>query len=178
MILTNDPVVAKEALDKRIDPDLARATVLLQNNKGDEADDLLRGLVKRHGGNQYLIRQVGALLQQHRRGRALAELMKPLCDLLDVGGLTLPRDAQLYNLMGITLLDAAPQKAMTAFQNALRCDLKYGAAYVNLAQACEAAQRRPEARLALRRYLKLFPKGALADDARRRLRIAGNDNPP
>jgi len=175
LILSNDPAAAREALDKRIDPDLARGTVLLQNDKGDR---VLLDLMNRHAGNYFLMRQVGLLLQQYGRSKALAVLLKPLCDQLDGGGLTLPRDARLYNLMGVILFDTSPDRAITAFQDALRCDLKYGPAFLNLAQAYEVSKRTQDARLTLRRYLKLFPDGELADDARRRLRIAGDDNGP
>ncbi len=178
LLLSNDPAAVKVALEKQVDPDLARGTILLQNDKGDEADRVLLDLMKRHSGNHYLVRQVGTLLQQHGRGKALADLLQPLCDQLDAGAFALPRDAHLYNLMGITLMDASPNRGITAFQDALRCDLKYGPAYLNLAQSYEAVKQTSDARLTLRRYLKLFPEGELAADARRRLRIAGDDNGP
>jgi tetratricopeptide (TPR) repeat protein len=175
IVLSNDPAEAKIALDKLVDPDLARGTALLKEGKGDEADRVLLDLMKRHAGNHHLAVQVGTLLHQHGRGKALKALLKPQLDQLDVAGLLLPRDARLYNLLGVVLLDGDVNKAVIAFNNALRCDLKYGPAYVNLAQAYQKAGRTQDARLCLRRYLKLFPDGELADDARRRITVAGDD---
>jgi tetratricopeptide (TPR) repeat protein len=178
IVLSNDPALAKEALAKLADPDLARGTDLLKQNKGDEADRVLLGMTKRHAGNYYLIVHVGTLLQEYGRTKALAELVKPLLDQLDGQGGSLPRDARLFNLLGVALLDGEANKAVTAFVNALRCDLNYGPAYLNLAQAYQKSNRAQDARLCLRRYLKLFPQGEWAGDARRRLAAAGDDNGP
>jgi tetratricopeptide (TPR) repeat protein len=176
LFLTNDPAAAKEQIDRLADADLARGTELLKLNQGDEADPILLATVRRHAGNYYLVVHVGTLLQQHGRTKALIELLKPLRDQIDKQGLAgLPRDVRLFNLIGIADLESnSPGKAVTAFQDALRCDLKYGAAYLNLAQAYEQLRQARDARLCLRRYLKLFPDGEWADDARRRLAVAGD----
>jgi tetratricopeptide (TPR) repeat protein len=178
LVLSNDPAAARAALDKLVDPDLARGTDLLKGGKGDEADGVLLGMTKRHAGNYYLTVRVATLLQEHGRTKALADLLRPLLGQVDAQGAALPRDARLYNLLGIASLEGDANKAIQSFQNALRCDLSCGSAYLNLAQAYEKANRVPEARLCLRRYLKLFPGGELAEDARRRLTVAGDDNGP
>ena len=67
----------------------------------------------------------------------------------------------------MSLLVENPGAAMTAFRNALRCNLYFGPAYFNLAQAYEKTNDPAAARLCLRRYLKLMAYGPLADDARR-----------
>jgi tetratricopeptide (TPR) repeat protein len=181
LVLSQEPGTAKKALDDLVDGDLARGTELLKAGKGDEGERVLREMTKRQAGNYYLAVRVGALLYGHGRTKALAELLKPALDQLDAPGQPLPRDARLYNLLGVVLLDGdaqKAQKAVTAFQDALRCDLNYGPAYLNLAQAYQKTNRPPDARQCLRRYLKLFPDGELAGDARRRLNAAGDDNGP
>jgi hypothetical protein len=181
VVLTNDPAGAKEALDKLVDPDLARGSGLLNEGKGDEADRVLLAMVKRHPDNHYLVVHVGLLLQQRGHTKALVTLLKPLLDQLDVQGVAaLPKEARLFNLLGLALLGADANegnanKAVTAFQDALRCDLKYGPAYVNLAGAYERLQRKMDARLCLRRYLKLFAEGEWAGDARGRLAVMGDE---
>jgi tetratricopeptide (TPR) repeat protein len=176
LVLSNDPAVAKKALDKLVDPDLARGTDLLKQNKGDEADRVLLEMAKRHDRNYYLMVHVGTLFHEHGRKKALAELLQPLLGQVDRRGAALPRDPRLYNLLGIAALDGDPQKAMLAFGNALRCDQDYGPAYLNLAQASFLAGHARDARLCLRRYLALFPKGEWAEDARRRLAVMGGEN--
>ncbi len=181
VVLSNDPAGAKAALEKLTDPDLARGAGLLAQGQGQEADRVLLEMVKRHPDNHYLVVRVGSLLQQHGRTKALAALLKPLLDQLDVQGVAaLPKDARLFNLLGLALLgadrnEANANRAVTAFQDALRCDLNYGAAYLNLADAYERSQRKAQARLCLRRYLKLFPQGEWAEDARGRLAGAGDE---
>jgi hypothetical protein len=176
LVLGNDAAAAKAALDRLIDPDLTRGTDLLNQGKGDEADGVLLGMVKRHEDNYFLVVHVGSLLQQHGRAQALAALLQPALKEFDAGAVSvLPKDARLFNLLGLVLLGTKAAKAITAFQDAVRCDLDYGPAYLNLAAAYELAQRKAEARLCLRRYLKLFAKGEWADDARRRLATAGDN---
>jgi tetratricopeptide (TPR) repeat protein len=144
------------------DPDLARGVALLKEGQGDEADRVLLEMTKRHAGNYHLALHVGALLSDNGRGGAL----RTLAGRLDADTL---KDARVYNLVGVSLLDGDPKKAVTAFRNALRCNLYFGPAYFNLAQACEKQGDVAAARLCLRRYLKLLAYGPLADDARRRL---------
>jgi hypothetical protein len=174
IVLATDAASAKEALAKLVDPDLARGGALLGLGKGDEADDVLLKMTERHVGNQYLLIEVGALLHRHGRARALARLVEPLLKNLDAGGLALARDPRLYNLLGVAALETDPNRAFRAFQDALRCDLNYGPAYLNLALAYQKASRTNDARLCLRRYLNLFPEGEGADEARRRLAAAGD----
>jgi hypothetical protein len=176
LVLCDDPTAANEALAKLIDPDLARGTDLLKQNQGDEADRVLLEMMKRHENNYYLILHVGTLLREHGRKKALADLLQPLLERLDGRPAALPRDVRLYNLLGLAALGSEPTKAITAFQNALRCDMDCGPAYLNLAQANTLAGRARDARLCLRRYLALFPKGEWAEEARRRLTVAAGEN--
>jgi hypothetical protein len=183
IVLSNDARLAKEALDKLVDPDLARGADLLKQDRGDEADGVLLNMVKRHPDNHHLAGHVGSLFQQHGRSVALAALCRPWIKKLDEQGTpALPKDARLLNLLGLVMLaqDAGPpnagaNRAVTTFQDALRCDLDYQPAYLNLAAAYLKLQRKADARLCLQRYLKLFPEGEWADDARGRLAVAGDD---
>jgi tetratricopeptide (TPR) repeat protein len=164
LVLSNDPKAANEALDRLVDPDLARGTELLAQKKGEQADALLLALLKRHERNARLALHVGELLYAHGHTAALAswgDQAKP--------GDLLPRDARSYNLLGVALLPAQAHEAVAAFRKALACDLKYGPAYLNLAEAYQRLGQPQEARMCLRRYLKLMPDGELAADARQRL---------
>jgi tetratricopeptide (TPR) repeat protein len=144
------------------DPDLARGIGLLKDGRGDEADRVLLEMTKRHAGNIHLTLHVGALLCEHGRKEALRTLTQGLnADAL--------KDARVYNLMGLARLDNDPQRAITDFRNALRCNLYHGPAYFNLAQAYEKTNDVVSARRCLRRYLKLMPYAPQAEDARRRL---------
>jgi hypothetical protein len=174
VVLSDDAAAARQALDKLTDPELARATDLLKQGKGAEADRILIDVAKRHPGNHALIVHVGTLLQEHGRTKALVELCRPLLEQIDAQGGTLPRDPRLYNLVGIAALESGSDKAVLAFHVALRCDLEFGPAYINLSQAYMKAGSAEQVRLCLRRYLKLFPKGAWADEARRRLATEGD----
>jgi tetratricopeptide (TPR) repeat protein len=175
VVLSDDAARAKEALGKMTDPDLARGSDLLQQGKDAEADRVLLDMVKRHGGNYALAVHVGTLLHQHACTKALAELAKPWLDQLDAQGGGLPRNARLYNLIGISALESNSDKAVLAFQTALRCDLDFGPAYLNLAQAYTKSGSADQVRQCLRRYLKLFPRGEWAEDARRRLAVEGEN---
>ncbi len=161
LVLSNDPALAKDALAKLGDADLERLGQLLKQGKGDDADKLAGELTKRHERNFVLLLQVGELLYRHGRQEALREAMqKPA---------SLPPDPRLYNLLGVALLPTDNAGAQRAFQDALRCDLSYGPAYLNLGQAYNDVGLGQNARLCLRRYLRLAPKGEYAEDARRRL---------
>ncbi len=160
LVLAHDPAVRTHV--PAADPDLARGIALLREGRGDEADRILLNLTQRRAGNYHLAVHVGGLLSEHGRRdalRTLAQRLKP--DVL--------KDASVYNLVGASLLDDNPVAAITAFRNALRCNLYHGPAYFNLAQAYEKSNDPASARLCLRRYLKLMGYGPLADDARRRL---------
>jgi tetratricopeptide (TPR) repeat protein len=175
IVLSNDPAAAKEALDKLVDPDRARADELLAQRKREESGRLLLALAARHADNQYLTIDVGTALYRGGNAKLLPELVKPLLAEMDRGGASLARDPRLHDLIGVGALEGDPNKAILAFQDALHCDLNYGPAYLNLAQAYQKTGRTRDARLCLRQYLKLFPEGEWADDARRRLAAAGDD---
>jgi len=160
LVLAHDPAVRSHA--PAADPDLARGTALLREGRGDEADRVLLDMTGRNAGNYHLAVQVGALLSDHGRRDAL----RTLAQRLNPDAL---KDARVYNLVGVSLLDKDPAAAVVAFRNALRCNLYLGPAYFNLAQAYEKTNNLSAARLCLRRYLKLMGFGPLADDARRRL---------
>jgi Tfp pilus assembly protein PilF len=144
------------------DPDLARGIALLKEGQGDEADRVLLDMMKRHAGNYHLAIHVGTFLYEQGRKdalRTLTQRLKP--DEL--------KDARVYNLVGVSLLEDDPRAAATAFRNALRCSLYHGSAYLNLAQAHEKLNDVAAARRCLRRYLKLLAYTPQAEDARRRL---------
>ena len=88
--------------------------------------------------------------------------MEPLCD-------RPPNDPRKFNLLGLALLQDKPRQAVGSFRRALRCDLRYEPAYLNLAQAYDKLGETSSATECLRRYLRLMPQGKLAGDARQRL---------
>jgi hypothetical protein len=167
LVLAHDAAVRTHV--PAADPDLARGTALLKEGKGDEADRVLLDLTKRHldltkrhARNYHLALHVGALLSEQGRTGAL----RTLVGRLDAAAL---KDAGVYNLVGVSHLDDDPREAVTAFRNALRCNLYYGPAYFNLAQAYEKLNDVASARRCLRRFLRLMAYSPLAEDARRRL---------
>jgi tetratricopeptide (TPR) repeat protein len=164
LVLTNDRATGQAALRELADPELARGQQLLEQGRGEEAQQVFEKMLKekRHEKNLYLNLQIGKLLYEHNRYAALERLMEHQCD-------QLPRDARKFNLLGLALLNGQPQQAINAFKSALRCDVRFGAAYLNLAQAYQRANDLESARLCLRRYLAILPDGVYATDARRRL---------
>jgi tetratricopeptide (TPR) repeat protein len=164
LVLTNNPSAAQETVRKLIDDDYLRITPLLKEGKLDEAEQLVMQMLDRpvHRGNDYLVLLAGGWLYDHRRLATLEKLMDRHCK----DG---PPEARKFNLLGMALLDRDPKAAITAFQKALRCDLRFGPGYLNLAQAYRQANDTPSAIACLRRYLELMPRGELADDAAARL---------
>ena len=146
------------------DGELNRAVELLQQGKAESAEQVFKNMLKerRHEQNMHLALQIGKILYDGKRLAALQQLMEEQCD-------RLPHDARKFNLLGLALLEAQPRQAVDAFKNALRCDLRFEAAYLNLAQAYQLANDAPSARMCLQRYLAFIPGGAYAADARRRL---------
>ena len=166
LILTNDPAAAREAVDRLVDPNLARGMSLLAQNKGDEADKVLLEVVKLHEKNWRLAFQVARALQDHGRTAGL----DALADWVD----RWPPEAQgtearFYNLLGLALLARKPDRAAEAFKNGLRCDLHYKPAYLNLAETYQKLKDSRSAQMCLRRYLHVCPQGVYVEDARRRL---------
>src|SRR5207248_1178876 len=125
---------------------------------------VFQGLLKqkRHERNLHLALQMGKLLYEEKRLSALQGL-------IEEHGERLPHDARKFNLLGLALLEGQPRQAVDAFKNALRCDLRFEPAYLNLAQAYQLANEPQSARMCLQRYLALMPDGDYAADARRRL---------
>jgi hypothetical protein len=162
LVLTNDAAAGQAAVAGQTDPDLGRASELLQQGQGEQAEQLFENLLKRHEHNLHLALQIGRLLYEGKRMTALQRLMEQQCE-------RLPRDARTFNLLGLALLEAQPRPAAEAFKNALRCDLHFGPAYLNLAHAYQLANEPHSARMCLERYLALMPDGIYAADARRRL---------
>jgi tetratricopeptide (TPR) repeat protein len=144
------------------DPDLGRGLALLKEGQGDEADKLLLAMTQRHAANYHLALHVGAVLGENGRKEALRTLVKRL----NVDQL---KDARAYNLQGVSLLEDEPQAALTAFRNALRCNLYHAPSYFNLALTYEKLGEVPTARRCLQRYLRLMSYAPQAEDARRRL---------
>jgi hypothetical protein len=160
LILTNDPTAGKTAAEALADPDLEKGVDLLKQRKN--ADDLLKGLVKKNPKNRFLALHVAKLLlDKQRRDAARGLLMEEWePSILDV---------QKHNLLGIAWLDDAPRTAIEEFQKALGCDPFYGPALLNLSQAFTTVREYHSAEKCLRRYVRHFPGDANAADARRRL---------
>ncbi len=168
LLLTNDPAAAQARLAEFIDPDLDGGIKLLQANKAKEAVKLLNTMLRKpdHQRNGHLALLVGQLFYQHRQLDAVVDLMDRVSE-------QAPADARKFNLLGVAMMerDSAPnaRSPIDAFKKALRCDLHFGPAYLNLARAYEIAGDPPSAIGCLKRYLELLPNGPLAADAARRL---------
>jgi hypothetical protein len=164
LVMANSPAAGKGGLQALADPALARAAELLAKDHGDDADGVLLDLVqqKKHAANHYLVLHAGKLLYDHKRFKALRTLLEGRVE-------ALPPEPRKYNLLGLALLASDSKGAAAQFRNALRCDLYYGPAYLNLAQAYANANNPVDAALCLRRLLRLMPQGPLAADARQRL---------
>jgi hypothetical protein len=172
IILANDLAVGRAAAEKAKDADWDRAVALLKAGKGADGEALLLALVKRHGDNHQLAFAAAKLLYEHHRRPALRNLLRSQFA-------QAPADPRRYNLLGLALLrpradepldpDADPTQAIDAFKNALRCDLNFGAGYLNLAEAYRQSENMDPAQQCLRRYLERMPNGPYARDARRRL---------
>ena len=95
IVLSNDATAAKEALDDLVDPDRARGSALLAQDKGDEADRVLLAMTK-SPRRQPLPDGRGrhAAAPARADARRLAALLKPLLAQLDAGGVALSRDAR------------------------------------------------------------------------------------
>jgi tetratricopeptide (TPR) repeat protein len=160
LILTNDPSAGKAGAEALADSDLEKGADLLKQRKN--ADELLKGLVKKHPKNRFLALHVAKLLLDNQRRDAaraiLLEEREP--SVLDV---------QKHNLLGIAWLEDAPRTAIEEFQKALGCNPNYGPALLNLSQAYTAVRDYQKAEECLRYYVKRYPGDANAADARRRL---------
>lgn len=169
LILSNDATAATAALAALVDPDLERGTVLLRQGKGNEADQVFEDLVLRHERNACLVVHVGKLLYDGNRRPTLLRIMEKQC------ARGQPPDPRKYNLWGLSLMTGDTRQAINAFKAALRTDLNYGPAYLNLAEAYKQSGQLDAARACLQRYLRLMPEGPLAADARRRLGAFGEN---
>jgi hypothetical protein len=140
------------------------AQELFAQKKPDEGQQLLLDLVKRpkHTANQVLKLHAAKLLCENGRGKAAVPLLDP-------GNGPLPSNARLYNLLGLAVMETDPNASVPHFRNAMRCDLYFGPAYLNMAMAFEKAGDPGSSSLCLRRYLKLASFGPYAADARQRL---------
>jgi tetratricopeptide (TPR) repeat protein len=170
LILTNQPSAAVDKLAKLNDADMARGTALLEKGKSADAAKVFDGMLQREANrrNQFLALQVARLLYDSKRLADVEAIMERIAD-------EPPADPQVFNLLGLALLDRDPRSAINAFKKALRCDLQFGPAYFNLATAHLRAGDTPSAAACLKRYLELLPKGPLANDAARRLADLGED---
>src|SRR5205807_9339059 len=139
------------------DADLVRGADLLKRKQAEAGERLLLDMMNkdRHARNDYLAMHVGKLLYENGRVAAARGLMERQCR----HG---PRDAHKFNLLGLALVKEAqqagpagarPERAIAAFKDALRCDLHFEAAYLNLAEAYRQAGDLQSARLCLQRDL-------------------------
>lgn len=172
VVLSNDASAGRAAVEALADADLARGAALLKDGKPEEGVALLLALTKKKGyeRNDSLALHVGKLLYDHSR-------KKPLIDLMAERGGE-PFDTRKFNLWGLALLlpkqtkddpDFSPQDAIEKFRSAIRCDLQFGPAYLNLAEAYRQTNNHSAARSCLLRYLDLMPNGPYATDAQHRL---------
>jgi tetratricopeptide (TPR) repeat protein len=164
LVLTNNPSAVQARLADFTDPALERGMDLLQAGKTAEAVKVFDGMLRReaHRRNVNLALRVGQVLYEHKQLAAVEAIMDRVADQPTA-------DARAFNLLGLALLDRDPRAAANAFKKALRCDLHFGPAYLNLAQAYQRAGDPPSAVACLKRYLELLPSGPLAADATRRL---------
>jgi thioredoxin-like negative regulator of GroEL len=160
--LTNEAESANAAADAMADSDLEKGRILLA--EGKNADELLKGLVKKYPENYFLALHVAKLLLENRRREAAKQILQPLWEPSVL-------DAQKHNLLGVAYLDDDPSMAVREFYVAYGRDLNYSAALLNLAQAYEANQRTADAEKCLRYFLRRFPGDAHAADARQRLAV-------
>jgi tetratricopeptide (TPR) repeat protein len=159
-----DLAAGQAAVGKLGDEDFLRGSRLFEEGKPEQAEEVLVAMLGRdaHRNNRYLLLRVARLLLDHGRKAVVVKLTE--------AALVKDRyDAPLYNLLGLAFLEDDTASAVNAFRRALRCDLSFGAAYLNLAQAYERAGQTQAAGQCLRRYLELFPDGPYRDDAVRRL---------
>ncbi len=164
VILSNDPAEGQKAAQALVDPDLDRVAKLFEQGKPQEAEKRLLEMLtrKKYEKNSYLALHVGKVLYDNKRFEACRQLLESRVR-------QPPADPMKYNLLGLALLEIEPRDAVSQFKSALRCNLMFGPAYLNLAQAYQKLNDRESARLCLKRYLKLLPYGPLAADARQRL---------
>jgi hypothetical protein len=170
LILANDLTVGEEAAKAMADPDLARAMKQFEDKQGDEAEQLLLNLLKqeKHARNEHLVLHVARLLCEQQRFAAARRLLEPR--------VKASSEPQPYNLLGLALLDADVQAAITCFKDSLRCNIRYGPGYLNLARAYEKANDPTAAAQTLHRYLRLMPYGEHAADVRQRLAVLASPN--
>jgi tetratricopeptide (TPR) repeat protein len=160
LILTNDSAAARAAIDALTDPDLAKGAEFLRT--GQNADALLKELVKKNPGNHFLAIHVARLLLDNDRRGAAADILGGAWEASIL-------DPQKHNLLGVALLDKNPENAIGEFRKALECDPYYGPALLNLAQAFTKIADYASAEKCLREVVKRHPGDAQAADARRRL---------
>ena len=144
---------------------MARGLKLLEK-KAEEGEKVLFKLLetKRHRKNHYLAMHVGGRLYSAGRKGVLLQIMDRICS----AG---PAEPSKYNLYGLALVDSEPRKAIVEFKNALRCDLNFGPAYLNLADAYAKIKDTQAADLCLDRYLKVNPNGPFTTEARQRIAV-------
>jgi tetratricopeptide (TPR) repeat protein len=164
LVLTNDPAAARASIAKDADADLEAGRKLLKDGKGKEAEAVLVVMLDRpaHRDNLALLLQVCQLLHDAGRTAGIRRVVEERCS-------RAPYDARLFNYLGISLLDGDARQAINAFKKALRCDLNYGPAYLNLAQAYEKVGETANARAVLKRCIDVIVGGPSAEDALRRL---------
>lgn len=166
LLLTNDAPTARAVLAKNADPDLANGRKMLADGQKADGERLLVSMLAKdeHKNNIRLSLEVCGLLYEHQRLAALRQLVEARCQ-------QPPYDARQFNYLGLAQLDDDPRQALNAFKKALRCDLRHGPAYLNLALAYDKLGEKAHARAVLKRYLDLAPHGPYAADALRRLTV-------
>jgi tetratricopeptide (TPR) repeat protein len=173
LVISNAPSAdVAQALAKLVAPNLDRGIKLLADpGTAAEGERILLDLAlsKKAEHNAVLTLRVVEALSAHDRSTAARKVADRLVRIM-------PEEARYENALGVARLatDQEPNEALNLFEKALRCDLKYGPAYLNLALGYERIGKRLEARQCLRRYLELLPNGDLAEDAKNRLNALGD----
>jgi tetratricopeptide (TPR) repeat protein len=173
LVLCGDITQAAPALAGFVDVRLAEANKLFKDGEAEKGEQMLLQMLadKRQAGNHVLALRAAELLQEYGRNKALREVMEKECE-------TPLANARRYNMLGVARLKDDVAGAIDAFKFALRSDLQFDEAYLNLALAYQRSGSLNQAKQCLTRYLNFRPDGKYAPEVRSRLAVldAGGGN--